>query len=119
MTKESVAILNTTRNTVLGERIWVAETSLSRMVGLLGKKGLDPGTGLLIVPSQAVHTVGMRFTIDVVFIDRKWKVIHLRPEMVPYRLTSIHWRARCVLELPAGAIAKSSTVVGDDLSIEN
>ena len=119
MSEETVAILNTTRKTVLGERIWVAETSLSRMVGLLGKKGLDPGTGLLIVPSQAVHTVGMRFTIDVVFIDRRWKVIHLRPEMVPYRLTSIHWRARCVLELPAGAIAKSSTVVGDDLFIEN
>ena len=117
MTTETVAIRNTTRNTVLGERVSLAGTSLSRMVGLLGKSGLDPGTGLLIIPSQAVHTVGMRFAIDVVFIDRNWKVIHLRPTMVPYRFSKICWRARCVLELPAGAIAKSSTVVGDELSI--
>ena len=117
MTTETVAILNTTRNTVLGERISLAGTSLSRMVGLLGKSGLEPGTGLLITPSQAVHTVGMRFAIDVVFIDRNWKVIHLRPDMVPFRISKICWRARSVLELPAGVIAKSSTVVGDELSI--
>ncbi len=52
MKTETVTVLNTTRNTVLGERIGVAETSLSRIVGLLGKRGLDPGTGLLIMPSQ-------------------------------------------------------------------
>ena len=104
---------------MLGERISVAETSLTRMKGLLGKSGLDPGTGLLIYPSQAVHTVAMRFPIDVVFIDRKWKVVHVQPELVPYRLTGIHWRARCVLELPSGVIAKSSTQVGDQLLVED
>ena len=62
---ETVAVVNTTRDTVLGERISIAETSLSRMVGLLGKSGLEPGAGLLIIPSQAVHTVAMRFAIDV------------------------------------------------------
>ncbi|HLI62555.1 MAG TPA: DUF192 domain-containing protein [Terriglobales bacterium] len=118
MPSETIAVLNTTRNAVLGERIRVAETSLSRMVGLLGQRGLEPGTGLLIIPSQAIHTVAMRFPIDVIFVDRKWKVIHLRSAMVPYRMTGIHWRARCVLELPAGVIAQTSTAVGDQLAIE-
>ena len=102
---------------MLGEQIRVAGTSLSRLVGLLGKRGLEPGTGLLIIPSQAIHTVAMRFAIDVVFADRDWRVIHLRPTMVPYRMTGIHWRSRYVLELPSGVIAQTSTAVGDQLSI--
>lgn len=118
MPSETIAVLNTTRNCALGERIQVADTSLSRMVGLLGKPGLEPGTGLLIRPSQAIHTVAMRFPIDVLFVDRKWKVVHLRSAMVPYRMTGIHWRARCVLELPAGVIAQTSTAVGDQLAIQ-
>jgi len=117
MASDTVAVLNTTRNTVLGERIKVAETSLSRLVGLLGRRSLDAGTGLLIIPSQAIHTVAMRFAIDVVFVDRNWRVIHLRPAMVPYRMTGIHWKAQCVLELPPGVIAQTSTVVGDQLSV--
>lgn len=103
---------------MLGERIGVAETSLTRMVGLLGKSGLEPGTGLLIMPSQAIHTVAMKFPIDVLFVDKKWRVVHLCPAMPPYRLSSIHWRARCVIELPSGKIAETSTKVGDQLSVE-
>ena len=118
MAADTVAILNTTRNTVLGDRIIVAETSLSRMVGLLRHRGLEPGAGLLIYPSQAIHTIAMRFAIDVLFLDRKWRVVHVRPAMVPFRLTGVHWRARCVLELPVGVIAHSSTSVGDQLAVE-
>jgi uncharacterized membrane protein (UPF0127 family) len=110
--------LNTTRHTVLGDRIDVAETSLSRMVGLLRKQALEPGTGLIIFPSQAVHTVGMRFPIDVVFIDRQWRVTGMHPEMAPFRLTRVHWKAKCVLELPIGMISRSETSVGDQLAIE-
>ncbi len=118
MSTGTVSVLNTTRNTVLGGRITVAETSRTRMVGLLGKRGLEPGTGLLIFPSQAIHTVAMRFPIDVVFIDRRWRVVHVRSAMVPFRMTGIHWKARCVLELPSGQIAQTSTAVGDQLSVE-
>ena len=112
-----VEVENTTRNTVLGDRIVVAETSRSRMIGLLGKRGLEAGTGLLIYPSQSIHTVAMRFPIDVLFVDRNWRIVYLRPEMVPYRLTGIHWRARCVIELPSGIIAKTSTRIGDQLLV--
>lgn len=115
METETVAVLNTTRNTVLGEQITVAGTSLRRLVGLLGKRGLEPGAGLLIIPSQAIHTVAMRFAIDVVFLDRDWRVIHLRHTMAPFRVSG-HWKARCVLELPSGVIAQTSTMVGDQLS---
>ncbi len=114
---ETVAVVNTTRETVLGERIAIAETSWSRMVGLLGQSGLEPGTGLLIIPSQAIHTVAMRFAIDVIFVDRRWRVVHVRPAMVPYRLTGIRWKAHFVLELPTGTIARTTTSVGDQLAI--
>lgn len=115
---ETVTVVNTTRNTVLGERIEVAETSISRMVGLLGKRGLEPGTGLLIIPSQAIHTVAMRFSIDVIYVDRKWRVLHLRPSMPPYRLSGVYFRSLCVIELPEGAIHSTSTQVGDQLLVE-
>ena len=115
----TVRVLNTTKGTMLGKRIDVADSSVSRMVGLLGKSGLAPATGLLIMPSQAVHSIGMRFPIDVLFLDRNWKVVHAHPSMVPYRITGFHWKARCVLELPVGAIAESCTSVGDELQIED
>jgi hypothetical protein len=119
MAMRTVRVLNTTKGTVLGERIDVAESSVSRIVGLLGKSGLAPATGLLIMPSQAVHSIGMRFPIDVLFLDRHWKVVHAQPSMVPYRFSGLHWRARSVLELPVGAIARSRTAAGDELGIED
>src|SRR5271165_7199560 len=117
MAPETVAVVNTTRHTMLGEQISVAGTSLSRLLGLLGKRRLEPSTGLLIIPSQAIHTVAMRFAIDVVFLDRAWRVVHLRRAMAPFRMTGLHWKARCVLELPAGVIAQTSTALGDQLVI--
>ncbi len=117
MSASIVTVTNISRDTVLGDKIEVAETSLSRIIGLLGKSGLGVGAGLLIYPSQSIHTVAMRFPIDVIFVDRNWRVVHLRPQMVPYRLTGLHWRARCVIELPPGVIAKTSTRVGDQLSV--
>ena len=118
MAMQKVKVLNATRDTVLGDRIAIADTSMSRLVGLLGKRGLESGEGLLIFPSQAVHTVAMRFAIDVVFLDRDWRVIHLAPAVSPFRVTGLHWKARSVLELPVGVIAQTATSVGDELSIE-
>ena len=115
---QTVRVSNTTKSTVLGERIGIANTSWSRMKGLLGKTGLDLGTGLLIIPSQAVHTIAMRFPIDVLFVDRNDRVIYTQSSLMPFRLTGVHWKARCVLELPVGVISRTSTSVGDSLLIE-
>jgi uncharacterized protein len=117
MSPATLKIENVTRKTVLGDHIEVAETSLSRVIGLLGKHCLGPGAGLLIYPSQSIHTVAMHFPIDVIFVGRDWRVVHLRPAMVPYRLTGFHWRARCVIEVPSGTIAETFTCIGDQLSV--
>src|SRR3954467_9103218 len=107
-----VCIVNATRNTTLGDAITVADGSLSRMVGLLGKRKLDPGNGLWIVPSQGVHTLFMLFAIDVVFVSDDSTVVALRPAVPPYRMTSLIWKAHSVLELPADTIRQTQTAVG-------
>jgi len=111
-------VFNTTKNSCFGEQIQMADTSLTRLVGLLGRRSLSPGGGLLIVPSQAVHTVGMAFAIDVIFLDKKYNVIGFREAVRPFRVTSVFWKALAVLELPVGTIRASCTQVGDQLKVD-
>lgn len=119
MQPEHVVVINATRNTELGDRIRIAQTSLTRMLGLLPRRCLSPGEGLLIHPSQGVHTIGMRFPIDVIFLDANFTVTHLHRSLRPFRITVVHWKARSVLELPDGTIAATSTQVGDQLDINS
>jgi hypothetical protein len=111
-------IYNSTRNSCLGEQIGVADSSLTRLRGLLGKQFLAPGCGLFIVPTQAIHTVGMAFPIDVVFVDKKYSVVGVREAIPPFRMTRVFWRALGVVELPAGTIQRTHTKVGDQLKVE-
>jgi uncharacterized protein len=113
--KKAVRATNATRGTVVGHRIRVAETGLTRIVGLLGERELQPGDGLLIVPSQGVHTLGMQFPIDIAVLDHDWRVIAIRRDMRPFRMTRVFWKAAAVLELPAGMLESTSTLVGDSL----
>ena len=87
-------------------------------MGLLGDSSLAPGAGLLIYPSQGVHTLGMRFTIDVVFLSHDFRVVGLREYLKPFRRTSLNWRSTCVLELPAGTIRSCRIEMDDQLVIE-
>ncbi len=112
-----VTVSNATRNTVLGDRIEVADASFTRLFGLLGRRGLDTGTGLWIKPSSGVHTLGMMFTIDVVGLDRDLNVLRLWPDLVPFRITSISTKLRSVVELPAGQIKLTGTQIGDLLQV--
>jgi uncharacterized membrane protein (UPF0127 family) len=116
--KKTVRVVNATRGTVLGERVRVAETGLSRIVGLLGERELRQGDGLLIVPSQGVHTWGMLFPIDIVVLDRGWNVLALRRRMRAFRMTRLFWKAAAVLELPSGMLDSTATAVGDTLAFE-
>ena len=115
---KTVRALNTTRGTVLGECIRVADTGLSRIIGLLGERKLMPGDGLLIVPSQGVHTWGMLFPIDIVVLDGEWNVLALRRRMRQFRMTRIFWKAAAVLELPPGVLDSTSTELGDTLTFD-
>jgi uncharacterized protein len=116
--RKVVRAVNATRGTVLGERVRVADTGLSRIVGLLGERELLPGDGLLIVPSQGVHTWGMLFPIDVVVLDRNWTVLALRRRMRQFRMTRVFWKGAAVLELPPGMLENSLTSVGDTLTFD-
>jgi uncharacterized membrane protein (UPF0127 family) len=111
--RKTVCATNATRGTVVGQRIRVAETGLARIVGLLGERELQPGDGLLIVPSQGVHTLGMQFPIDIAVLDDDWRVIATRQDMRPFRMTRMFWKAAAVLELPSGMLESTSTRVGD------
>jgi len=117
-TRATVRVRNTTRSSCLGEQIKIADSSIRRLVGLLGKRSLAPGCGLFIVPSQAVHTVGMAFPIDIVFVDKNHCVLGVRKAVRPFRITRVFWRAHGVLELPVGTISDSRTEVGDHLKVE-
>jgi uncharacterized membrane protein (UPF0127 family) len=114
-----VRAVNTTRGTVLGECIRVADTGLTRMVGLLGERELLPGDGLLLVPSQGIHTWGMLFPIDVAVLDGQWNVLALRRRMRQFRMTRIFWSAAAVLELPPGVLDSTLTSVGDILTFDH
>jgi uncharacterized membrane protein (UPF0127 family) len=111
-------VTNTTRGTEIGENIELADTSMRRMFGLLGRRGLDAGGGLWIKPSSGVHTFFMAFKIDVVGLDRDLKVIRLWRCLVPFRVTSVSMKMKSVIELPCGTIAGSQTKIGDQIRIE-
>ena len=110
-------VRNETRNSILAELTDVADTSAKRRKGLLGRDSLPIGHALWIVPCESVHTYGMRFPIDVVYLDRKKRIRKLRRAMSPWRL-SLCLFAHSVLELPAGTAARTSTTVGDQLIFE-
>jgi uncharacterized membrane protein (UPF0127 family) len=84
------------------------------MRGLLGRDGLDPGGGMLIDSAPSVHMFFMRFPIDVVFLDRDWKVVGIRHSLRPWRVASAR-RAVAALELPAGTAAEVGLAEGDVL----
>ena len=111
---QTVLVRNQTRNSVVTHAAEIADTSATRRKGLLGRTGLAPGTGIWIIPCSAVHSLGMKFTIDVVYLDRKLKVRKVRPGMAPWHLSMCLF-AHSVLELPSGTIARTHTAAGDQL----
>lgn len=112
----TVTIVNRTRATVLCQKAEIASTLLRGLRGLLGRKQLEPGAGLLIRPSSGVHTWFMRFPIDVVSLDRNMKVNGIWYRVKPYRICALSLRTWSVLELPAGQIQMSGTLPGDQLA---
>lgn len=111
-----VTVINQTRGEVLCDRVEVANTSMRRLFGLLGRRRLERGQGLWIKPSSGVHTMGMLFPIDVVGLDRKGTVVKLWQDLVPFRVTSVSLKLQSVIELPAGHIHESGLQLGDTLT---
>jgi uncharacterized membrane protein (UPF0127 family) len=113
---DTTKVFNQTRDNTIGDSIEVAETSWTRMRGLLGRKGIDAGGGLWIRPCSGVHMFFMTFPIDVVGLDKHHRVIKLWSHLAPWRITSVSLKMASALELPAGRIAGCGIEVGDQLS---
>lgn len=109
-----MVVRNLTKGTIIASEAAAADTSRKRRTGLLKHESLPEGQGLWIVPTEAVHTFGMKFAIDLLFLDRRKKVLKIRQNMGRRRI-AICLRAHSVLELPAGAIEATRTSAGDQL----
>lgn len=110
---------NRTRQAHLATALAVANTHWRRLRGLLGLDTNDfrNGSGLWIVPCHGVHTLGMGFPIDVLYLDHGLKVVEVRSDVRPWRLTPVLRQATSVLELPCGTAAETNTAVGDTIEI--
>ena len=107
-------VRNVTRGQTVASHVELADTPRSRRKGLLSRDQLALSEGLWIAPCEAVHTFGMSCPIDLVFVDRRLRVVRLVESIRPRRI-SIAWRAYSVLELAPGSIRESCTRIGDSL----
>ncbi len=109
--------VNVTRQTVIATEVRMADNYFSRLLGLMGKPGLPPSTGLWIVPCNDIHSCFMRFEFDAIFVDKQNTVLYLMERMKPWGFSKWVKGGRAVLELPAGTIAATGTQVGDQIEL--
>ena len=115
----SLYVYNKTRETFVATEALLADSYLRRLVGLLGKtrRWATLGRGLWIVPSRGVHTIGMLFPIDLIFLGKNKEVVHVEEYVRPFRISKVSLKATSVLELPPHTIYRSGTKIGDQLEI--
>jgi len=113
-----VRVVSRTREILLGDKVRTASTFLSRFVGMLGTDAIADGEGLWIVPCRSVHTLGMRYPIDVAFLDARGVVVGILEGLPPNRVGRVFRGARGALELRSGILAATGTVPGNRLEFE-
>jgi len=112
---ERVRIRNRTRGVEIAHSAEVANNWLTRLRGLMGRRELAAGEGMVIYPCSSIHTFFMAFPIDVAFADSEHRVVKVVPVVPPWRIGPVAPGARYVIELPAGTLLATRTVVGDQL----
>ena len=113
---DHIRIVNLTRGTLLGTRIELADSWWGRFRGFLGRDEPKKGEGILLVPCNAVHTYGMTFDLDLVFLGASGGVLATVEELQPGKRSARVLGSRYVLEVPAGTIRATGTTVGDTFS---
>lgn len=108
-------VVNRTRGTYLGVKINVANTFFKRLLGLYAQRRLNFGDGVWLVPCNSTQTIGMRFPIDIVFLNEMKRVVRVVEGVQPGRIVGWLKGAHSTLELPAGVVKSSETEVGDSL----
>jgi uncharacterized membrane protein (UPF0127 family) len=109
-------LVNERTGEVIADMVEIAGTRRERRRGLLGRDGLPRGSALVLTPCNAIHTVGMRFPIDVAFIDRRGRVRRIVRRLRPARI-SVCLRAKTTIECPAGQLEESRLQVGDHVKL--
>jgi uncharacterized protein len=110
----ALALVNQRTDQALADRIEVAVTRRDRRKGLLGRTSLDPSSALIIAPCFSIHTMFMRFDIDVVFVDEDGRAVKVVRDMPAWRI-AVDPTAHAVVELPAGSLRDREVNVGDRL----
>jgi uncharacterized membrane protein (UPF0127 family) len=105
------------REKILSNNILVADDPVSRVIGLMFKKS-PKGDGLLLEPCNSIHTFFMRYSLDVIFLNKSNVVVKIIRDLKPWRMTFIYFKARKTLELPAGKLP-SDIKEGDVLEVQN
>lgn len=108
-------VVNTGQNRELGTRIGLADGWFARLRGMMARPAPAPGEGLLMTPCRSVHMYGMPFSLDIAFLDSEGAVVATYRSLSPWSRTRWHRNAVHALELPAGTLDDSGTVIGDVL----
>ena len=111
-------VINATRGEDLASESNAATNLVTRGFGLMGRKGLPSGGGLIIRPCNSIVSFFMRFPFDAVFVDADGKVAHTIESMPAWRTSKIVRGSKFVVELPAGTVARTGTQIGDAISIK-
>jgi uncharacterized membrane protein (UPF0127 family) len=107
-------LMNARTGGVVASAVEIADTRAARRKGLLGRNSLDLSAALVLSPCFAIHTVGMRFPIDALFINRDGVVVRVARDLGPWAIV-VSWRANAVIELAAGSLQARDVRVGDRL----
>jgi len=108
---------NANTGEIIATRVQAAVTWVERAVGLLTRREIRPDEGLWIEPCSAIHTLGMRVPIDVIFLDRGKRVIASHRNVRSWRWAVVCWKARSVIELGSGALRDADLLPGDCLEL--
>ena len=117
MKRKTYCVYNQTRECFLSLDVAAADTILSRLRGLIGRLKLRSDEGIWVVPSRGVHTLGLLFPLDLIYLDEHHRVIHLVEYFPSFRIGPLKTQAESVLELPTHTIYSSQTQSGDQLLI--
>lgn len=105
--------INIKTGQVIAGDLEMKDTFLGRLIGLLGKRGLKTGQGIVLKPCYQIHTFFMSFSIDVVFISKDFKVLKVMKDVKPWHLSPIVLKSLYTLELAAGCI--KTLAEGDEI----
>lgn len=117
MERRTYCVYNETRECFLGLRVTAADTTFARLRGLIGHLKLKSDEGIWVVPSSGVHTLGVLFPLDLIYLDKDYRVLHIIEHFPSFRIAPLRTQAASVLQLPTHTIYSSQTQPKDQLVI--